>query len=121
MLYTVFIYNVEGVFERLPEAEQEAVLVKHRQVQAELKARGAYYGSARLMPSSTAMSVADRGNGVVVTDGPFAETKEQLAGIYLFEADSMEDALEITKMLPLGVAQMEVRPVNWSDNFEKIT
>lgn len=113
MLYTVLIYGVDGVFERLPEAERAKHLAKHVGLQDKLKGDGTYVSAARLMGPGTAMTVKQEGEGVTVTDGPFAETKEQVLGFYLIDVDSMEEALEAAKMLPAGVASMEVRPVHW--------
>lgn len=114
MLFSILIFGVEGVAERLPESEHEALLDKHRALQARLQANGTYRGAVRLMPSSTAMIVQDRGGGVAVLDGPFAESKEQIIGFYLVECDTIEEALEAAKALPQGIAHMEVRPVAWA-------
>lgn len=114
MLYTILIYGVEGLAEHLPEAEQEALLQKHRDLQARLAAQGKHRGAVRLMPPSTAMNVQDKGGGVMVLDGPYAESKEQILGFYLIECETMEEALEAAKALPQGIAHMEVRPVAWA-------
>ena len=113
MLFAVLIYDVEGVFERLPDEEQAAILGKHRAVQSMLKEKDAYRGAVRLMPASTAVHVREKAEQVLVLDGPFAESKEQIAGLYLVEAESMDLAVEAAKALPQGIAHMEVRPVAW--------
>lgn len=113
MLYSILIYAVDGVFERLPEAEKAAYMEQHKALQEKLKANGSFRGASRLMPPGTAMTVKQQGDAVVVMDGPFAETKEQLAGFYLVDVESMEEALEAAKALPQEIAQMEVRPVMW--------
>lgn len=112
MLYTILIYGVEGLTERLPEAEYEALLQKHRDLQGKLEREGTYRGAVRLMPPSTAMNVQDTGSGVRVLDGPYAESKEQILGFYLMECETIEEALEAAKALPQGIAYMEVRPVH---------
>lgn len=114
MLFTILIYGAEGLAERLPAPEQEALLQRHRDLQAKLQAEGKYRGAVQLMPPSTAMNVQDKGSGVRVLDGPYAESKEQILGFYLIECETMEEALEAAKALPQGVAHMEVRPVNWA-------
>jgi hypothetical protein len=114
MLYSVLIYAVDGVFDRLPAEEQSSYIAKHAAVQEKLKANGTYRGAARLMPAATAVTVKSQGDKVLVTDGPFAETKEQFAGFYVLEADTMDEAIEAAKMLPQGIAQMEVRPIHWA-------
>lgn len=113
MLYTVLIYGVDGVFERLPKEHQEAHLAKHVALQEKLKGNGTYVSAARLMGPGTSMTVQQNGEAVAVTDGPFAETKEQLLGFYLIDVETMEEALEAAKGLPAEVASMEVRPVMW--------
>ena len=113
MLYTVLIYGVDGVFDRLPADEQEAHTQVHRDLQEKLTANGTFRSAIRLMPPSTAMSVKGQGDRVVVTDGPYAETKEQLLGFYLIETDTLEETLEAARDLCQGIANMEVRPVNW--------
>lgn len=119
MLYTVLIYGVDGVFDRLPKESQDAHLAKHGALQAKLKGKGTYVSAARLMGPGTAMTVKQQGEAVTVTDGPFAETKEQLLGFYLIEVDSMEEALEAAKGLPADVASMEVRPVMWFGSADR--
>jgi hypothetical protein len=114
MLFTILIYGAEGLAERLPPAEQEALLQKHRDLQAKLKAEGKYRGAVQLMPPSTAMNVQDSGSGVRVLDGPYAESKEQILGFYLVECTTIEEAVEAAEALPQGVAHMEVRPVSWA-------
>lgn len=114
MLFTMLIYGAEGLAERLPATEQEALLQKHRELQAKLQAEGRLRGAVQLMPPSTAMNVQDKGGGVRVLDGPYAESKEQILGFYLIECETMEEALEAAKALPQGVAFMEVRPVSWA-------
>jgi hypothetical protein len=114
MLFTILIYGAEGLAERLPPAEQEALLQKHRDLQAKLKAEGKYRGAVQLMPPSTAMNVQDSGSGVRVLDGPYAESKEQILGFYLVECTTIEEAVEAAEALPQGVAHMEVRPFSWA-------
>lgn len=113
-MYSVLIFGVEGVADRLPPEEHDALLDMHRALQAKLQAAGTYRGSVQLMPPSTAMTVSDIGHGVTVLDGPFAESKEQILGFYLIDCDTVEEALEAAKALPQGIATMEVRPVQWT-------
>lgn len=113
MHYSILIYAVDGIFERLTEEQQEAALQKHRDLQAKLTEEGRLGAVAKLMATSAAMTVRSQGQSVVVLDGPFAETKEQLLGFYVVECDSIEDAIEAAKQLPQGIAAMEVRPIAW--------
>jgi hypothetical protein len=114
VLFTILIFGAEGLAERLPAKEQEALLQRHRDLQEKLQAEGKYRGAVRLMPPSTAMNVQDKGSGVRVLDGPYAESKEQILGFYLVECETIEEAISAAKALPQGVAHMEVRPVNWA-------
>ena len=113
MQYAILIYSTEGFFERLPEAEQQAAMDRHRALQAEHGGTGTLGAVAKLMDTSAAMTVRKQGESVMVLDGPFAETKEQLLGLYILECDTMEAAVEQAKKLPQGLAAYEVRPLSW--------
>ena len=113
MHYSILIYAQEDVTDRLSEDEVEAILQKHRDLQAALTKEGKLGPVAKLMGTSTAVTVATQGNAVVVLDGPFAETKEQLLGFYIVECETIEEAIEAAKQLPQGIATMEVRPIAW--------
>jgi len=113
MQYAILIYGIEGVFDRLPENEQERAIEKHRELQRELGEQGTLGSVARLMDTTTAMTVRQKGDSVLVLDGPFAETKEQLLGLYIVECNSMDEAIEQAKKLPLEISAYEVRPVGW--------
>jgi hypothetical protein len=77
-----------------------------------LQATGRYIAAEALQPVRTAATVRVRGGAVSVTDGPFAETKEQLAGFYLIEAENLDDALRLAaKIPPARVGSIEVRPI----------
>ncbi|MEX3009535.1 YciI family protein [Hoeflea sp. TYP-13] len=113
MQYAILIYSTEGFFERLPEDEQDAAMEHHRELQREHNEKGTLGAVAKLMDTSAAMTVRKRGDSVMVLDGPFAETKEQLMGLYVIECESIDDAIEQAKKLPQGVAAYEVRPIGW--------
>jgi hypothetical protein len=74
-------------------------------------ARGVRLDGDRLQPPKAATTVRSRGSRVVVTDGPFAETKEALGGFYLVEARDLDQALEIAKLCPARFGGVEVRPI----------
>jgi len=77
-----------------------------------LEASGRKVAAEALQPVSTAMTVRVRGGEVAVVDGPFAETKEQLAGFYLIEAASLDEALEIAAGIPPArIGSIEIRPI----------
>ena len=77
-----------------------------------IRKSGHCYASEALQPVQTATTVRVRNGKVSITDGPFAETKEQLAGFYLIDARDLDDAIEIaSKIPPVRVGSIEVRPI----------
>jgi hypothetical protein len=109
MQYALLIYSEPGATQTLGRDEQEAV---HREYM-ELRQLPGMIGGASLQPGETATTVRVSGDQVLVTDGPFADTKEIFAGFYLFEADNLDQATEIAARIPaarLGGA-VEIRPV----------
>jgi hypothetical protein len=109
MQYALLIYSKPGATEALGQDEQEAV---HR-TYMELKDLPGMVGGAALHPVQTATTVRLVDDAVLVTDGPFADTKEIFAGFYLLEADDLDRATEIAARIPavrLG-GSVEIRPV----------
>jgi hypothetical protein len=94
-------------------AELASVLAAHQALERELDGLGKFVDGDPLEPRATAVTVRPRGDGWLVSDGPFAETREQLGGFYLIEADSMEEAIGWARKLPLASPSdaHEVRPV----------
>ncbi len=113
MLYSILVYSVPGVFDQLPEEQQQAAIDKHHALQHELAEAKALGPVAQLMGTESAVTVRQQGDQTLVLDGPFAETKEHFLGFYVLECDSLEDAIAAAKKLPLGIAAYEVRPVQW--------
>jgi hypothetical protein len=110
--YMLLIYSPEERWEAAPEGEREAVLAEYGQLVGELQQRGAMRGGAQLQPTSTATCVRVREGEPLVTDGPFAETKEQLGGYFLVQAESLDAALEWAEKIPTARAgTVEVRPI----------
>ncbi len=114
MYYAILIYGVEGVFDRLPEADKQTFMGKHKGLQDELSKEGKLGPVVRLIGTAGAMTVRRQGDGVVVTDGPFAETKEALLGLYVVETETIEEAIEHAKKLPIEIGSLEVRPIGWA-------
>ena len=112
MQYLLLVYTDDALLEALPEGEFDARM-RHCLKQAdELQACGTLLGFQQLEPAKTAKAVRRRGGKVTVVDGPFAETKEMLAGFNLIEADSLEEAIELARRLPWAdTGCIEVRPV----------
>jgi hypothetical protein len=98
--YMLLIYNQEDNWERLSDGEQAAAIRAYRDFTEELRSAGAMVAGDRLQHTANATTVRVRDGQQLVTDGPFAETKEQLGGYYLIEADSLDDAIEWATKLP---------------------
>lgn len=109
MKYMLLVYGPEDAW--TPE-EREACMVESAQLCHELAARGQYLGASPLHPAATATCVQVRGGQRLLTDGPFAETTEQLGGYFLIEAANLDEALAIAGRIPAATkGTVEVRPV----------
>jgi len=109
MRYMLLIYGAEGA---LDEASREACYKESVALTHEINATGQFLAAAPLQSVSTARSVRLRGGKRLVTDGPFAETREHLGGYYLVDAASVDDAIEIAAKIPgARWGTVEVRPV----------
>jgi hypothetical protein len=109
MKYMLLIYTDEKAW---TEAEREHCLGESTQLTHELNARGQYLGASPLQPVATATSVRVRDGKPLVTDGPFAETHEQLGGYFLIEAKDLNEAIRIATRIPgARKGTVEVRPV----------
>jgi hypothetical protein len=112
MKYMCLIYDAEGVWDGLPEDERNAVYEEYGAFTQSLHDSGAYVSADQLQPIATATTVRVRNGETLVTDGPFAETKEQLGGYYLVEAKDVDEALTIAERIPSArYGSVEVRPV----------
>lgn len=113
MQYAILCYDDEAVIEAWSRARDQEVIGKHRAYAGQLAQKGKLGPVLRLVPTSAAMTVRSAGNQTTVLDGPFAETKEQLLGFWIIDADSKEEALEIAKVFGehKGHGSLEVRPV----------
>jgi hypothetical protein len=96
----------------LSETEREQCYEESTQLTRDLEASGQYLAAAPLHPTSTATSVRVRDGKWLVTDGPFAETREQLGGYFLIDAKDLDEALGIAARIPVArTGTVEVRPV----------
>ncbi len=112
MEYMLLIYDDEKAWASLPDDERAAIVADYFALSAELRDRGAYVAGAPLHPTTSASSVRVRDGEEVVTDGPFAETREQLGGYYLIRADSVDEARRWAAKVPAArYGTVEVRPV----------
>lgn len=109
MKYMLLVYLDEHA---LSEAEREHCYVESAQLTQDLNASGNYIYAGPLQPTSTATSLRMREGRRIVTDGPFAETREQLGGYYLIEARDLEEAMGIAERIPVArMGTIEIRPV----------
>ncbi|MEM9585454.1 MAG: YciI family protein [Pseudomonadota bacterium] len=116
MIYAITIYGEPGVFEALPKARQDEVMSGHGALQEALKGRGEFV-SMKLMPPSSAVMVepaTGESKTPLITDGPFADTKENFLGFYAADFKDLDEALEYAKMISSPIARLEVRPVAWA-------
>lgn len=116
MIYAITIYGEPGVFEALPKERQDEVMMGHGALQTALTERGDFV-TMKLMPPTSAVMVEPAqtdGAQPLITDGPFAETKENFLGFYAADFKDLEEALEFAKMISSPVARLEVRPVAWA-------
>jgi hypothetical protein len=96
----------------LSESEREHCYAESAELARELSATGKYVASGPLHPTATATSVRVRNGKRLVTDGPFAETREQLGGYYLIEAPNLDEAMSIAERVPVAKhGTIEIRPV----------
>jgi hypothetical protein len=109
MKYMLLIYGDEKSWE---QSEREACYKESAQLCQELASRGQYVSASPLQPIASATSVRVRGGKPVITDGPFAETREQLGGYFMVEANDLNDAINIAAKIPgARKGTVEIRPV----------
>jgi hypothetical protein len=109
MKYMLLIYSDESAW---TQGESEACYAESTALTHELHRQGKYLGASPLQPVAAATSVRVRGGRRQVTDGPFAETREQLGGFFLIDAADLDEALDIAARIPAAKkGTVEVRPV----------
>ena len=109
MKYMLLIYLDE---QALSEAERQECYAESTQLAQEIHSSGQYLAANPLHPTSMATSVRVRNGKRLVTDGPFAETREQLGGYFLIEANNLDEAIGIAARIPMArKGTVEVRPV----------
>jgi hypothetical protein len=113
MRYMMLIYSREGA----PAPDQErAIALRHRELMNEARRQEIFHGAEPLQPTNTAVTVRHNEDGkVLTTDGPFTETKEQLAGYYILDCENIEEAIEWASRIPTGCQGgdgcVEIRPI----------
>ena len=112
MQYMLLIYDNEKIWTDMPEAERKQLFGEYMKFTQEIKASGHFKAGDALQPIHTATSVRVRDGKTQRTDGPFAETREQLGGYYLIEAKDLDEATKIAARIPSSrFGTIEVRPV----------
>jgi hypothetical protein len=112
MQYALLIYADESDWENVPEEVRAASRGEYETFAREAEARGMMRGGDELKSSATATTVRVRDGETLVTDGPFAETKEQLGGFFLLECRDMDEAIEMAAKIPgARHGAIEIRPV----------
>ena len=112
MQYMLLVHHDENVFTKMDETIQQQLLDESIQLTHQLNASGQYVSASPLHPAATASVVRVRGGRETVTDGPFAETKEQLAGYFLINARDLNEAVRIATRIPgARIGTVEVRAV----------
>jgi hypothetical protein len=111
MRYVAFIHADEERWEALPDGERQEIYGRYRAFSEETRASGKVVEGDELQPTSTATTVRVQDGEVVVTDGPFAELREQIGGYFVLDCDSIDEAVELAARIP-GAAHgaVEVRP-----------
>jgi len=110
--YMLLIYRDEPSWDKLSPAERQKIYADTVELSEELASRGQYLGGFPLHPSSSATSVRVRDGKRLVTDGPFAETREQLGGYKIIEVKDLDEAIAVAARIPLArTSTVEIRPV----------
>ena len=119
MKYLCLIYADESVWQSMPQAEVDKMIAEYMAFTEGVKQSGQFAGGNRLHPVAAATTVRVRDGKLSTTDGPFAETKEQLGGYYLVEARDLNDAIQVAVKIPgARVGSIEVRPI-WESHLSR--
>ena len=117
MQYILMIHEDESLWENYSQSEAGAIMARYKSFSESLAESGAMRGGERLQPAHTATSVRVRNGETVQSDGPFAETKEQLGGFYIVEAADLDAATKIAAKIPgAETGVVEVRPIWLMEN-----
>ena len=112
MQYMLLIYDDEQLWAGMDEAQRGQVFQAYGADTEDMRQKGAFVAGDALQPTSTATTVRERDGDRLVTDGPFAETKEQLGGYYLIDVPGMDEAIAAGEKLPSArMGSIEIRPV----------
>ena len=112
MKYVLLIYDEEKTWENMTADETRVMMPEYFAFTQSIKEAGQYRAGEALQPTATATTVRVRGGKLQTTDGPFAETREQLGGFYLVDAANLDEAIALAARIPSArLGSIEVRPV----------
>jgi hypothetical protein len=112
MRYLCLIYENEKEFERMSKEEADAILSEYFAFTGDIKSNGTHLAGEALQPTASATTVRVRNGKTQTTDGPFAETKEQLGGFYMINAKDLNEAIQVAARIPAArYGCVEVRPI----------
>jgi len=112
MKYALLIYSTEGTEPQPGTADFDKYLQDYMQFTGETKSKKVWHGGEALTPIGTATTVQVRDGKTITTDGPFAETKEQLGGFYILDCQNLDEAIEWAARLPTAThGTIEIRPI----------
>jgi hypothetical protein len=118
MRYMMLVYSTEA--DGLSAEEADRIMTGHRRVMEEATLRRVLHGAEPLAPTSTATTVRVQNGETLVTDGPFAETKEQLAGYYIIDCENLDEAIAWAARIPTECQGrqgcIEIRPMRWQSS-----
>src|SRR5215469_11104607 len=122
MRYMMLVYSTEGP-DGVPPEEAERIRAGHVAVIGEATRKGVLIGAEPLAPTSTATTVRHENGKMLVIDGPFAETKEHLAGYYIIECENLDEAIEWAARIPTACQGregcIEIRPMRWQPSHSE--
>lgn len=112
MKYLLLVYHNEARFQTMPESSRKDMLTESILLCHQLDSKGQYVHASPLQPEATGAIVRVREGKAIISDGPFMETKEQLAGYFLIDAHDRDEAVAIASRVPgARIGTVEVRPV----------
>jgi hypothetical protein len=112
MQYLLMIYSTEKLMSDMSEADRQRLTAEYGKFTKEIRESGHFKAGEALQPTTTATTVRVRDGKTQVTDGPFAETREQLGGFYLIEAKNLDEATKIAARIPSSkLGSIEIRPI----------
>jgi hypothetical protein len=122
MKYMLLVHHDEDAFARRSEVQRQELIQESIQLANQLHAVGQYLSAAPLHPTSETTCVQVRDGTPVVTDGPFAETREQIGGYFLIDANDLDAAIKIAARIPgARIGTVEVRPVTEVAGLPKLS